>query len=102
MASVSECPPGANADRLSTDPPSPSASLQWDDPAAVREWLGHLREHAQEAVAAGADIARRSKSKRVRSRGEARRNIDAAWETVAALLAFAEHGLPPPTPPMAS
>jgi hypothetical protein len=33
------------------------------------------------------------KSKRVRSRGEARRNIHAAWETVSALLAFAERGV---------
>jgi hypothetical protein len=102
MDSVSECHQGANADRLSTDPPSPLPALAWDDPAAVREWLGHLREHAHEAVAAGADITRRSKSKRVRSRGEARRNIHAAWETVAALLAFAERGLPPPNPPLQS
>jgi hypothetical protein len=102
MASVSECPPGANADRLSTDPPSNPPALQWDDPAAVREWLGHVREHAHEAVAAGADIARRSKSKRVRSRGEAERNIHAAWETLTALLAYAERGLPPPPPPLQS
>ena len=99
MASVSECPPGANAEHPSTDPPSPLPALAWDDPAAVREWLGHLREHAHEAVAAGDDITRRSKSKRVRSRGEARRNIHAAWETVTALLAFAERGLPAPNLP---
>jgi hypothetical protein len=100
MASVSERPQGANAEHLSTDPPSSSpAALRWEDPAAARAWLGHLREHAQEAVAAGDDITRRSKGKRVRSRGEARRNIRAAWETVAALLDFAERGLPPPPLP---
>jgi hypothetical protein len=102
MASVSECPPGTNADRLSTDPPSNPPALQWDDPAAVRTWLAHVRDHAQEAVAAGDDITRGARSKRVRSRGEARRTIHAAWETLTALLAYAERGLPPPPPPLPS
>jgi hypothetical protein len=99
MTSVTERPSGANAEHLSTDPAVPSPALRWDDPAAAREWLGHLREHAQDAVAAGVDATRRSTKKRVRSRGEARRCIRAAWETFAALVAYAERGLPPPPPP---
>jgi hypothetical protein len=92
MPSVPERSSGSNAEPLSTDPPS----LSLDDPAAVRAWLGHLREHALDAVAAGDDITRPTKAKRVRSRGEARRTIRAAGRTLLALLAFAERGLPPP------
>ena len=91
MPSVTERPPVANADHPSTDPPA----LLLEDPAAVRAWLGHLREHVLDAVAAGADITRRSKSKRVRSRGEARRVIEGDGRTLIALIDFAERGLPP-------
>jgi hypothetical protein len=92
MSSVPERPLGANAEPLSTDP----AALPLDDPAAVRTWLGHLREHVLDAIAAADDITRPTKSKRVRSRGEARRTIHAAGRTLLALLAFAERSLPPP------
>jgi hypothetical protein len=92
MPSVPERLPGANADTLSTDPDA----LPLADPAAVRTWLGHLREHVLDAVAAADDITRPTKSKRIRSRGEARRTIRAAERTILALLAFAERGLPPP------
>jgi hypothetical protein len=94
MSSLSDRPPGANADHPSTDPPS----LDWDDPTATRAWLRHVREHALDAVAAGDDITRPAKTKRVRSRGEARSMIRAAGQTLAALLDFAERGLPPPPP----
>jgi hypothetical protein len=77
---------------LSTDP----AALPLDDPAAVRTWLGHLREHVLDATAAADDITRPTKNKRVLSRGEARRTIRAARRTILALLDFAERSLPPP------
>jgi hypothetical protein len=92
MPSVTERPSGANAELVSADPPS----LSLEDPAAVRAWLHHLREHALDVVAAGDDITRPKKSKRVRSRGEARRMIHAAGRTIRALIEFAERGLPPP------
>jgi hypothetical protein len=91
MSSVPERPTGANAEPLSTDP----AVLSLDDPAAVRTWLAHLREHVLDALAAADDITRPGKSKRVRSRGEARRTIRAVGRTLLALLDFAERGLPP-------
>jgi hypothetical protein len=94
MPSVPGRPSDANAENLSTDLPA----LSLDDPAAVRAWLGHLREHALDAVAAGDDITRKTKSKRVRSRGEARRTICAAGRTLLDLLDFAERSLPPPPP----
>jgi hypothetical protein len=92
MPSVPERLPGANADTLSTDP----TALRLDDPTAVRTWLSHLREHALDTIAAADDITRPTKSKRVRSRGEARRTIRAAGRTILALLDFAERSLPPP------
>jgi hypothetical protein len=94
MPSLSERPPGANADPPSTTPPA----LSLEDPAAVRTWLGHLREHVLDVVAAGADITRRSKRKRVRSRGEARRVIDGDGRTLLDLIDFAERALPPSPP----
>jgi hypothetical protein len=66
---------------------------------AASAWLDHLREHVQDAVAAGVDATRRSTKKRVRSRGEARRCIRGAWRTLAGLIAYAERGLPPPPTP---
>jgi hypothetical protein len=94
MPSLPKPPPGANAAHPSTDPPS----LAWEDPAATRAWLTHVREHVLDAVAAADDITRPAKTKRVRSRGEARRTIRAAGRTLIALLDFAEQGLPPPPP----
>jgi hypothetical protein len=93
MPSLSERPPGANADHPSTDPPA----LAWEDPVARRTWLTHVREHVLDAVAAADDITRPAKTKRIRSRGEARRTVRAAGRTLLALH-FAEQGLPPPPP----
>jgi hypothetical protein len=94
MPSLSERPPGANAEHPSTDPPA----LAWEDPVARRTWLTHVREHVLDAVAAADDITRPAKTKRIRSRGEARRTVHAAGRTLLALLDFAERSLPPPRP----
>jgi|SRR5580700_3391148 len=92
MNELSERRSGANADHPSTDLPSASHTLSWDDPAQVAALFEHLRDHATEVIAAGEDATRHVR-KRVRSRPEARRCIQKTGATLLELIAFAERGL---------
>lgn len=80
-----------------TDPPSPSAAreaVRWNEPDDVRLWIAALRSAAHDGLAAGED-ATRPKRDRVLSRGEARRQLDAAERTITALLDAGARGVSP-------
>jgi hypothetical protein len=67
----------------------PAASLRFDDPEQMREWLKALRDATDDAIAAGDDATRRF-SKRVLSRAEAKRKLREAEGSIESLLAHAE------------
>jgi hypothetical protein len=73
-------------------------AVNFADPAEVRAFLGTLRDHALDAIAAGED-ATRAPRERVFSRHEARRRIHAAEKAILALVEPAMGALPEASEP---
>lgn len=67
-------------------------ALRWDAPDDARRWLDAVREQTDDAIAAGEDAARHPR-RRVLSRAEARRKLEAARVALASLLDAADRGL---------
>lgn len=84
MSNVPKPPAGGER----TDPPS----FRLDDSMLVCAWLGSLREHVLDAVAAGEDATRRIQ-RRVLSRAEARRKLRAAEQALLGMIEAAEQAV---------
>lgn len=75
-----------------TDTTANFPALCWDNPAEARCWLDAVRQQTDDAIAAGEDATRRPR-RRVLSRREARRKLEAARVALATLLDAARRGL---------
>ncbi len=69
-----------------------ATSLRWSDPVEARRWLYALREQTLDVIGTAED-ATRAPRRRMLSRHEARRRIQAAEGAITRLFEAAERGL---------